>query len=243
IRQYVNDIVKIYSITVTNAQDGVASSCHACALLSQQPGSSCIPCPAGHYVDKDTNQCIECPPDTYLSGHQIYGKEACLPCGPGSRSNKVHSACFSNCSFSHTGTKYFHFFNISLSGPEGERAAICNDNVTDLSNENLLRESSDFVNNVETFICQSTIIPSDGRGFRTAVSSQSISLADIFLGATMENSLNGISVSPDLFPKHQGEHLMSTSSTDLPRQPHHVTRDGMQSSRCGVTQSKPPGEN
>ncbi|KAJ8395654.1 hypothetical protein AAFF_G00028910 [Aldrovandia affinis] len=73
--------------------------------------------------------------------------------------------------------------------------------MTDLSNENLLRESSDFVNNVETFICQSTIIPSDGRGFRTAVSSQSISLADIFLGATMENSLNGISVSPDLFPK------------------------------------------
>ncbi|KAJ8395655.1 hypothetical protein AAFF_G00028920 [Aldrovandia affinis] len=119
IRQYVNDIVKIYSITVTNAQDGVASSCHACALLSQQPGSSCIPCPAGHYVDKDTNQCIECPPDTYLSGHQIYGKEACLPCGPGSRSNKVHSACFSNCSFSHTVQNQTLAYDFSQLGPAG----------------------------------------------------------------------------------------------------------------------------
>ncbi|XP_035282980.1 endosome/lysosome-associated apoptosis and autophagy regulator family member 2 isoform X1 [Anguilla anguilla] len=229
IRQFVNDIVKIYSITVTNAQNGVASSCHACALVSQDPGTSCVPCPAGHYIDKETNQCRECPPDTYLSGHQIYGKEACLPCGPGSQSNKEHSLCFSDCTFSHAarnrtltydfsqlgpggsimngpsftskGTKYFHFFNISLCGREGERAAVCNDNVTDLSSKNLLREPSELMNNVETFICMSTIIPSDGRGFRTAVSSQSISLADIFLGATVENALSGISVSPDLFSK------------------------------------------
>ncbi|KAG9328024.1 hypothetical protein JZ751_016923, partial [Albula glossodonta] len=86
--QRTNQAQDIYSITVTNALDGVASSCHACALMSQQSGSSCVPCPAGHYIDKDTNQCRECPPDTYLSGHQIYGREACLPCGPGSRSNK-----------------------------------------------------------------------------------------------------------------------------------------------------------
>ncbi|KAG9330651.1 hypothetical protein JZ751_023433, partial [Albula glossodonta] len=229
IRQYVNDIVKIYSITVTNALDGVASSCHACALMSQQSGSSCVPCPAGHYIDKDTNQCRECPPDTYLSGHQIYGREACLPCGPGSRSNKEHSVCFSDCSFSYTdqnrtltydfsqlgpvgsvmlgpsftskGTKYFHFFNISLCGQEGKRAAVCTDNVTDLSNKDLQTDSGEFVNYVETFVCQSTIIPSDGRGFRMALSSQSISLADTFLGATVESSLSGISASPDIFPE------------------------------------------
>ncbi|KAG7454325.1 hypothetical protein MATL_G00258430 [Megalops atlanticus] len=229
VRQYVNDIVKIYSITVTNAQDGVASSCRACALVSQRSGSSCVPCPAGYYIDKDTNQCMECPPDTYLSGHQIYGKESCLPCGPGSRSNKDHSACFSDCTFSHTvqnrtltydfselgpegsimngpsftskGTKYFHFFNISLCGHEGKRAAVCTDNVTDLSSKDLQSDSGEFVNYVETFVCQSTIIPSDGRGFRTALSSQSISLADTFLGVTVESSLGGISVRPDLFPE------------------------------------------
>ncbi|XP_034506134.1 UPF0577 protein KIAA1324-like [Ailuropoda melanoleuca] len=139
-------MVKIYSITATNAVDGVASSCRACALGSEQSGSSCVPCPPGHYIEKETNQCKECPPDTYLSIHQVYGKEACIPCGPGSRSTQDHSVCYSDCSFHHEkenqslhydfsnlssvgslmngpsftskGTKYFHFFNISLCGHE-----------------------------------------------------------------------------------------------------------------------------
>lgn len=59
---------------------------------------------------------------------------------------------------------------------------MCTDNVTDLSNKDLQNESADLNNFVETFVCQSTIIPADGRGFRTALSSQSISLADTFLG-------------------------------------------------------------
>ncbi|XP_076119419.1 endosome/lysosome-associated apoptosis and autophagy regulator family member 2 [Alosa pseudoharengus] len=229
-RQYVNDIVKIYSITVTNALDGVSSSCRACALVSQHSGSSCVPCPAGYYIDKDTNRCQECPPNTYLSGHQIYGREACLPCGPGSKSNKEHSVCYSDCSFSHMeqnktfvydfsalntvgsimngpsftskGTKYFHQFNISLCGAEGPRAAVCTDNVTDLSNkESQSGEATELASAVESFICQSTIIPADGRGFRTALSSQSISLADIFLGASVESTLDGVTVRADLFPE------------------------------------------
>ncbi|KAL4617944.1 UPF0577 protein KIAA1324-like, partial [Arapaima gigas] len=227
-RLLVGDMAKIYSITVTNAQDGTASSCHACALVSQQSGSSCVPCPMGHYIDKDNNRCRQCPPATYLSGHQVYGREACIPCGPGSKSNKERSLCFSDCSFSHTwqnrtltydfsllglvgsimngpsftskGTKYFHFFNISLCGLEGKRAAVCSDNVTDLSNKDAQSESSELANSVEAFVCQSTIIPSDGRGFRTALSSQSVSLADTFLGATVENMLLGVTVKPDLFP-------------------------------------------
>uniref|UniRef100_A0A673LTW7 UPF0577 protein KIAA1324-like n=1 Tax=Sinocyclocheilus rhinocerous TaxID=307959 RepID=A0A673LTW7_9TELE len=208
VRQYVNDMVKIYSVTVTNAMDGVASACRACALQSQQAGSSCVPCPAGHYIDKETNQCQECPPNTVLSGHHIYGKEACQPCGPGSKSNKEHSVCFSDCSFTYTdqirtlqydfsaltsagsimngpsftakGTKYYHLFNISLCGAEGHKAAVCRDNVTNLSNEDA--EGGQQGSSVEAFLCQSTIIPSDGRGLRTALSSQSISLADTFQG-------------------------------------------------------------
>ncbi|XP_048862458.1 endosome/lysosome-associated apoptosis and autophagy regulator family member 2-like isoform X1 [Brienomyrus brachyistius] len=228
-RQFVDDVVKIYAIMVTNVLGGVATSCRACALESQQPGSSCIPCPAGHYIDVDTNQCRECPPSTYLSGHHIYGKGTCIPCGPGSKSNKEHSACFSDCSFSHgagkrtltynfsrlgpvasivngpsftsKGTKYFHFFKISLCGQEGRYGAVCTDNVTDLSRKDLQKNSGGPSKQVESFICQSTIIPSDGRGFRTALSSQSVSLADIFLGATVENALAGISVNPGLFPE------------------------------------------
>ncbi len=59
---------------------------------------------------------------------------------------------------------------------------MCTDNVTDLSSKDLQNESTDLNNFVETFVCQSTIIPADGRGFRTSLSSQSISLADTFLG-------------------------------------------------------------
>lgn len=90
-------MVKVYSISVTNALDGVASSCRACALVpqnSQQAGSSCIPCPAGFFINRETNRCQECPPNTHLSGRHIYGQEACVACGPGSVSNKVLSQGF-----------------------------------------------------------------------------------------------------------------------------------------------------
>uniref|UniRef100_A0AAR2LP84 MRH domain-containing protein n=1 Tax=Pygocentrus nattereri TaxID=42514 RepID=A0AAR2LP84_PYGNA len=211
VRQYINDMVKMYSITVTNALDGVASSCRACAIESQQPGSACVPCPAGYYIDEETNQCLECPPNTFLSGHHVYGRDACQPCGPGSRSNKEHSLCFSDCSFTYLelnqtlqfdfsplgftgsimngpsftskGTKYYHLFNISLCGLEGHRPAVCSDNVTDLSDKDPHSAES---NSVEAFICQSTVIPSDGRGFRVALTSHQIGyvgcrdLRDIF---------------------------------------------------------------
>lgn len=60
--------------------------------------------------------------------------------------------------------------------------AVCTDNVTDLSITNSQREKGEGPNAVKTFICQSTIIPASGRGFQTALSSQSINLADTFLG-------------------------------------------------------------
>ncbi|KAL8219203.1 UNVERIFIED_CONTAM: hypothetical protein K2H54_012357 [Gekko kuhli] len=146
-RKLIYDMARIYMITVTNTVDGVASFCQACAVGSEQSGSSCIPCPTGHYIEKETSQCKECPPNTYLSIYQVYGQEACVPCGPGSQSTKDHSACLSNCklsyvkdnqsltydfsnlngvgsvmsgpSFTARGTKFFHFFNISLCGKQG----------------------------------------------------------------------------------------------------------------------------
>lgn len=42
--------------------------------------------------------------------------------------------------------------------------------------------SDDYTNLVGAFVCQSTIIPSESKGFRAALSSQSIILADVFLG-------------------------------------------------------------
>lgn len=114
-------------------------------------------------------------------------------------------------SFTSKGTKYFRHFNISLCGGQVTRddarspfrgrvgasashirrfffsfqkskLAVCTDNVTDLSIADSQRERGEGANTVKTFICQSTIIPANGRGFRTALSSQSITLADTFLG-------------------------------------------------------------
>jgi len=94
-------MVKLYSVSVTNVVGGVASSCRACALVSRDqqqnqnqeragvPASSCVPCPAGFYIDQGTNRCRECPPGTHLAGRHTYGQEACLPCGPASHSDKV----------------------------------------------------------------------------------------------------------------------------------------------------------
>lgn len=62
---------------------------------------------------------------------------------------------------------------------------MCTDNITDVSSKDDQSDSAQFVNSVDSFICQSTIIPADGRGFRMAISSQSISLADTFIGVAL----------------------------------------------------------
>lgn len=89
LRKRVNDVARIYSISVSNAVDGVSSGCQACALSSQPSGSACVPCPAGHYIDSSTSQCTECPPNTYLVSHATPSPDACKPCGPASKSDKV----------------------------------------------------------------------------------------------------------------------------------------------------------
>lgn len=100
-RKYTNDVAKIYSINVTNVMDGVASYCRPCALEASDMGSSCTSCPAGFYIDRDSGTCHSCPPNTILKAHQPYGIQACIPCGPGTKSNKVPALCHASspCSF------------------------------------------------------------------------------------------------------------------------------------------------
>lgn len=86
-------MVRIYSITVSNAVDGVSSSCRACALSTQPSSSTCVPCPAGHYIDSVTSQCTECPRDTRIVSHATPGPDACKPCGPASKSDQVCKSC------------------------------------------------------------------------------------------------------------------------------------------------------
>lgn len=89
VRWRVNDVARIYSILVSNAVDGVSSGCRTCALSTQPSSSTCVPCPPGHYIDTLTSQCTECPRNTYLVSHATPGPDACKPCGPASKSDKV----------------------------------------------------------------------------------------------------------------------------------------------------------
>ncbi|XP_019749187.1 UPF0577 protein KIAA1324-like [Hippocampus comes] len=110
-------------------------------------------------------------------------------------------------SFTTKGTKYLHLFNISLCGHQGRREAVCRNNLTDLGSvfskeEQGIGDTAQPANAVDGFICQSTIIPADGRGFRTPISSQSVGLADTFLGASVEHFLDGVSADAELFPQN-----------------------------------------
>uniref|UniRef100_A0A8C6XMQ0 Endosome-lysosome associated apoptosis and autophagy regulator family member 2 n=1 Tax=Naja naja TaxID=35670 RepID=A0A8C6XMQ0_NAJNA len=102
-------------------------------------------------------------------------------------------------SFTARGTKFFHFFNISLCGSQGEKRALCADNITDITLKDMVAESEDYSNVVRAFVCQSTIIPPDSKGFRTALALQSNSLADVFLGATVETTLGDVNIKPEMF--------------------------------------------
>ncbi|XP_027957890.1 UPF0577 protein KIAA1324 homolog isoform X2 [Eumetopias jubatus] len=223
-RKYTNDVAKIYSINVTNVMDGVASYCRPCALEASDVGSSCTSCPAGYYIDRDSGTCHSCPPNTILKAHQPYGIQACVPCGPGTKSNKIHSLCYNDCTFSIStptgvldynflalantvslaggpsftskGLKYFHHFTLSLCGNQGKKMSVCADNVTDLRTP---EGESGFSKSITAYICQAVIIPPEVTGYKAGVSSQPVSLADRLIGVTTDMTLDGISSPAELF--------------------------------------------
>ncbi|XP_006899402.1 PREDICTED: UPF0577 protein KIAA1324 homolog isoform X2 [Elephantulus edwardii] len=224
-RKYTNDVAKLYSINITNVMDGVASYCRPCALEASDMGSSCTSCPAGYYIDRDSGSCHSCPSNTILKAHQPYGIQACTPCGPGTKSNKIHSLCYNDCffsvhnaartydynlsalanpislsggpSFTSKGLKYFHHFTLSICGNQGKKMAICSDNVTDLR---ISEGESEFSKSITAYVCQVVIVPPEVTGYKAGVSSQPVSLADRLIGVTTDMALDGITSPADLFP-------------------------------------------
>uniref|UniRef100_A0A8D2ET93 MRH domain-containing protein n=1 Tax=Theropithecus gelada TaxID=9565 RepID=A0A8D2ET93_THEGE len=212
-RKYTNDVAKIYSINVTNVMNGVASYCRPCALEASDVGSSCTSCPAGYYIDRDSGTCHSCPPNTILKAHQPHGVQACVPCGPGTKNNKIHSLCYNNCifsrntptrtfnynfsalantvtlaggpSFTFKGLKYFHHFTLSLCGNQGRKMSVCTDNVTDLR---IPEGESGFSKSITAYVCQAVIIPPEVTGYKAGVSSQPVSLADGLIGTQLSDS-------------------------------------------------------
>uniref|UniRef100_H0VTZ7 Endosome-lysosome associated apoptosis and autophagy regulator 1 n=1 Tax=Cavia porcellus TaxID=10141 RepID=H0VTZ7_CAVPO len=223
-RKYTNDVAKIYSINITNVMDGVASYCRPCAMEASDVGSSCTSCPTGYYIDRNSGTCHPCPPNTILKAHQPYGAQACMACGPGTKSNKIHSLCYNDCrfsrhassrtydynfsalantvslsggpSFTSKGLKYLHHFNLSLCGNEGKKMAVCTDNVTDLR---IPEGESGFSKSITAYVCQSVIIPSEVTGYKAGVSSQPVSLADRLVGVSTDVTVDGITSPAALF--------------------------------------------
>ncbi|XP_034788627.1 endosome/lysosome-associated apoptosis and autophagy regulator 1 isoform X4 [Pan paniscus] len=223
-RKYTNDVAKIYSINVTNVMNGVASYCRPCALEASDVGSSCTSCPAGYYIDRDSGTCHSCPSNTILKAHQPYGVQACVPCGPGTKNNKIHSLCYNDCTFSRNtptrtfnynfsalantvtlaggpsftskGLKYFHHFTLSLCGNQGRKMSVCTDNVTDLR---IPEGESGFSKSITAYVCQAVIIPPEVTGYKAGVSSQPVSLADRLIGVTTDMTLDGITSPAELF--------------------------------------------
>nr|KAF6304753.1 hypothetical protein mPipKuh1_007154 [Pipistrellus kuhlii] len=223
-RKYTSDIAKIYSINVTNVMNGVASYCRPCALEASDMGSSCTSCPAGHYINRDSGTCHSCPPNTILKAHQPYGVQACKPCGSGTQSNKIHSLCYNDCTFSVSsgsrlldynfsaladpvslaggpsftskGLKYFHYFTFSLCGNEGKKRAVCTENVTDLR---IPEGEAGFSKSIKAYVCQALIIPPEVTGYKAGVSSQPVSLADRLVGVATYMTVDGITSPADLF--------------------------------------------
>ncbi|CAM9967441.1 unnamed protein product [Lampetra planeri] len=215
---------RIYSINVTNAAGGGASYCRPCAVGAGVAG--CVPCPPGHYVDAASRECMPCRDGTRLAARKPYGREACLACGPGTRSSKDHASCFSDCTYSHTsgertyffnytglggqhdrrfgpsfspkGTKYFYAFNFSLCGNEGQKMAECVDNVT-AEAEETEGPARALPAGVRALACRATIVPSDVRS--TTLSSQPIGLADSIIGVTTRESMDNISAPVGYFPE------------------------------------------
>ncbi|XP_066943846.1 endosome/lysosome-associated apoptosis and autophagy regulator family member 2-like isoform X1 [Macrobrachium rosenbergii] len=209
-RLYETDMAKIFSINVTNTIDGGASTCIPCPQAPATTG--CIPCPAGHYIEPNTTECTKCPPDTVVTDPLPYGKDSCLPCGPGLTAPD-HLTCIVQCRltidnktydltnissprtvigstlFTSSGNKFFHMFNISLCG---NTSVTCSNNVS----YNMEGDAP----TVMSRVCRSTIVPGmegSRHSHMRAVATQSVSLGDHLVGVTTNNSLMNISVIPE----------------------------------------------
>ncbi|XP_061617993.1 endosome/lysosome-associated apoptosis and autophagy regulator family member 2-like isoform X2 [Phyllopteryx taeniolatus] len=162
-------------------------------------GDACVPCGPGSVTNREHSRCYSDCSFSHTHGNRTLTYDlgalsdvASLTLEPG---------------FTTKGTKYLHLFNISLCGHQGRRAAVCRNNLTDFNSVFSKDRRGDtgaarLADAAEGFICQSTIVPADRRGFRTPISSQSVGLADTFLGATVERFLDGVSADAELFPEN-----------------------------------------
>ncbi|CAK8671048.1 unnamed protein product [Clavelina lepadiformis] len=212
-----SDRAGIFLVNATNVIGSPADSCTPCAAANVQD-TRCIPCPVGNYLDDDARTCKACTGNTRLNA----GKNGCEECGEGTRAVGDNTRCNNNChflsdkvgrhynfsalsrsmsvmtppSFTSTGKKYNHVYNISLCGNEGKGRAECIDNVT-FAHSGLFSGQS--LKKLSGMVCRSTAVNLDtSTGERMSVHSQPIILASRLESVSQEPVLN---TTDEIFPK------------------------------------------
>uniref|UniRef100_A0A671N4J3 UPF0577 protein KIAA1324-like n=1 Tax=Sinocyclocheilus anshuiensis TaxID=1608454 RepID=A0A671N4J3_9TELE len=89
--------------------------------------------------------------------------------------------------FTSKGLQYFHHFSVALCGTENRALASCLENVTESKRD------------VNGYICQSTVVPSEVRG-QSVVSSQPFTIGDSLIGVTTDFKFDDMSSLDGNFP-------------------------------------------
>ncbi|XP_076469611.1 endosome/lysosome-associated apoptosis and autophagy regulator family member 2-like isoform X2 [Babylonia areolata] len=165
--QGMDSVARIYSIKVTNTVSGGATTCLPCPKGTSENG--CVPCPDGQYVDKGTERCVDCPPNTVLPSSNSWGRESCKACGEGLKAFQKRT-CRSDCHFTDrvgreydftsldgvhyveggrlftsSGTMYYHGFNLTLCGAKNDELPVCVNNVTASSQNRSKTEETELI--------------------------------------------------------------------------------------------------
>jgi len=170
-----NSRVKIYSIEVTNVENGGTSECAACVVGHDR---SCVSCEKGEYMDKKNKKCLKCPENTFIpiGEDPTNGMTACKACPANTVSEPGSTACHSDCKllsldehvydfsvlkgshivrgakmFTTKGYPYYHSFNISICGDSTDLVQ-CSNNVTTGGPKEERRP-------IHASVCRSTMIP------------------------------------------------------------------------------------
>ncbi|KAJ7370828.1 hypothetical protein OS493_029371 [Desmophyllum pertusum] len=155
--------------------------------------------------------------DTYLNTSNPYGKDSCVPCGPGLTSEEGSTICHSDCfftsvkharifnltglkgahsiasgpSFTSRGYRYYHLFNMSLCG-HPYKMAKCHSNISLSSGKSLSY-------NMTSPVCRMTVVPDP-----VVITTQTISLADQLVGIYEDMGDNSTNETTSVFAEKGG---------------------------------------
>lgn len=90
-----DDAASLHKIKILSPA-GSASQCLSCPAGTKGDGTTCTPCPKGHYSDAGSSQCLLCPSGSITPEE---GMGFCKACGNGTTSTTDRTSCIDPCQF------------------------------------------------------------------------------------------------------------------------------------------------